>query len=223
MKWKVLLVNQYNIEKNKHVTIVLDSENDQLELIAQEGAQVTCQYFFNNSKQARTVHATFTALRNASLTIYCEITEHDEHDVILVIKGIVKQQGATINLLILSNASGSARQTIRTEQIHMAPNTGSSFMIKSVVQESAHYAYHGLIHLDKKSKKADAQQENKVFLVDKTAHVFSQPTLQILHNDVQCSHGTAIASGDYEQLFYLLSRGLELKQAQSVLIQAFLQ
>ncbi|NBP01325.1 MAG: SufD family Fe-S cluster assembly protein [Proteobacteria bacterium] len=223
MKWKALLVKQYTIKKNEHVTIVLDPEIDQLELTAQEGAQVICHYFFKNIQQARTVCATFTALRNASITLYYESKEHHEYDVTLAIKAIVKEQGATINLLALTKAFGSARQTITTEQIHTAPDTFSSFIIKSVVQDAAYYDYRGLIWLQESSSRANAQQENKVLLLSKTAHVTSQPTLQILHDAVQCSHGTAIASSDPEHLFYLLSRGLELKQAQSILIQAFLK
>jgi len=222
MKWKALLVKNYTIEKRERVTITLDPNVEQLHIIAQEGSQVTCYFALTNFKDSRIMSITCIALRNAEIKLYGQVKEQSDNNFECTIECILQEQGSAIAVSLLTQVGGAARQVITTKQIHRAPDTQSAMSIRSVVEGRSHHAYNALIRLEKESLRADAKQENKILLLSPNAHATSEPTLEILHDNVQCGHGTAISSLDQEQLFYLVVRGLEPLQAQNILVKAFL-
>ncbi len=222
MKWKVQLVKNYHIEKHQNRVITVEPHVDQLEIIAQEGSQVTCYFALTNFKDSRIISITCIALRNAEIKLYGQVKEQSDHNLECTIECILQEQGSAISVSLLTQVGGAAQQVITTKQIHRAPDTQSAMRIRSVVEDRSHHAYTALIRLEKESLRADATQENKILLLSPTAHATSEPTLEILHDNVQCGHGTAISSLDPEQLFYLAVRGLEPIQAQNVLVKAFL-
>jgi len=80
-----------------------------------------------------------------------------------------------------------------------------------------------MIKVDPGAQQIDAFQESRNLLLTKTAHADSIPGLEILANDVRCTHAAAIAQIDPEQLYYLRSRGLGLEQAKRLVIEGFLE
>ena len=79
-----------------------------------------------------------------------------------------------------------------------------------------------MIKVDPGAQQTDAFQECRNLLLSKRAHVDAIPGLEILANDVRCTHAAAIAQIDKEQLFYLRSRGLPEPQAQRLVIEGFM-
>ena len=80
-----------------------------------------------------------------------------------------------------------------------------------------------MIKVEPGAQQIDAFQESRNLLLTKTAHADSIPGLEILANDVRCTHAAAIAQIDLEQLFYLRSRGLPLEKAKRLVIEGFLE
>jgi Fe-S cluster assembly protein SufD len=80
-----------------------------------------------------------------------------------------------------------------------------------------------MIKVEPGAQQIDAFQESRNLLLTKTAHADSIPGLEILANDVRCTHAAAIAQIDLEQLFYLRSRGLRLEKAKRLVIEGFLE
>ena len=95
-----------------------------------------------------------------------------------------------------------------TTQEHAAPNTTSDLAFRGILADRSSAVWRGMIKVDPGAQQTDAFQECRNLLLSKRAHADAIPGLEILANDVRCTHAAAIAQIDREQLFYLRSRGL---------------
>ena len=110
-----------------------------------------------------------------------------------------------------------------TTQEHGAPNTTSDLAFRGIIADRSHAVWRGVIKVDPGAQQTDAFQECRNLLLSKRAHADAIPGLEILANDVRCTHAAAIAQIDKDQLFYLRSRGLGEPIAQRLVIEGFMQ
>ena len=110
-----------------------------------------------------------------------------------------------------------------TTQEHAAPNTTSDLAFRGILDGRSSTVWSGMIKVDPGAQQIDAFQESRNLLLTKTAHADSIPGLEILANDVRCTHAAAIAQIDPDQLYYLRSRGLSLEAAKRLVIEGFLE
>jgi Fe-S cluster assembly protein SufD len=108
-----------------------------------------------------------------------------------------------------------------TFQEHMAPSTTSDFAFKGALRDTARAVWRGMIRVEKDAQKTNAYQENRNLMLSPTAHADSIPGLEILANDVRCTHGATLGQVDLEQLFYLMSRGLSRGEAERLIVRGF--
>ncbi len=111
---------------------------------------------------------------------------------------------------------------IRSTINHLVENTKSYQLIKSVLGKNSKAAYQGRIYVNSKAQKTDGYQLSKAILLDETSEFNAKPELEIYADDVKCSHGSASGSLNEDSIFYLMSRGLNYKQAKELLINGFL-
>ncbi len=110
-----------------------------------------------------------------------------------------------------------------TTQEHAAPNTNSDLAFRGVLAKGSTAVWRGMIKVDPGAQQTDAFQESRNLLLSPEAHADAIPGLEILADDVRCTHAAAIAQVDKEQLFYLTSRGLDEANAKSLVIEGFLE
>jgi Fe-S cluster assembly protein SufD len=110
-----------------------------------------------------------------------------------------------------------------TIQEHAAPNTNSDLAFRGVLAAGSTAVWRGMIKVDPGAQQTDAFQESRNLLLSTDAHADAIPGLEILADDVRCTHAAAIAQIDKEQLFYLTSRGLDPAGAKSLIIEGFLE
>ncbi len=110
-----------------------------------------------------------------------------------------------------------------TLQEHAAPNTNSDLAFRGVLAAGSTAVWRGMIKVDPGAQQTDAFQESRNLLLSPEAHADAIPGLEILADDVRCTHAAAIAQVDREQLFYLTSRGLGEAAAKSLIIEGFLE
>ncbi len=110
-----------------------------------------------------------------------------------------------------------------TTQEHAAPNTNSDLAFRGVLAKGSTAVWRGMIKVDPGAQQTDAFQESRNLLLSPEAHADAIPGLEILADDVRCTHAAAIAQVDKEQLFYLTSRGLSEADAKSLVIEGFLE
>ncbi|RDI75594.1 sufD: FeS assembly protein SufD [Gaiella occulta] len=132
-------------------------------------------------------------------------------------------QGATSRVTGAYFADGTQRLDYDTFQEHIAPNTTSDFAFKGALREAASAVWRGMIRVEEGAQKTNAYQENRNLLLSKTAHADSIPGLEILANDVRCTHGATLGQVDREQLFYLMARGLPRSEAERLIVRGFFQ
>lgn len=109
-----------------------------------------------------------------------------------------------------------------TKQVHAAPRTNSDLAFRGILGGRSTAVWSGMIEVVPGAQKIDAFQESRNLLISKKAHADAIPGLEILANDVRCTHAAAIAQLDQDQLFYLRSRGLDEPQAKRLMIEGFL-
>jgi Fe-S cluster assembly protein SufD len=110
-----------------------------------------------------------------------------------------------------------------TTQEHAAPNTNSDLAFRGVLAAGSTAVWRGMIKVDPGAQQTDAFQESRNLLLSTKAHADAIPGLEILADDVRCTHAAAIAQIDKEQLFYLTSRGLDPAGAKTLIIEGFLE
>ncbi len=131
--------------------------------------------------------------------------------------------GATSRVTGAYFADGTQHLDYDTFQQHHAPNTTSDFAFKGVLREDASVVWRGMIRVEPDAQRTNAYQENRNLILSPTAHADSIPGLEILANDVRCTHGATISQVDRDQLFYAMSRGLTRSDAERLIVRGFFQ
>jgi len=131
--------------------------------------------------------------------------------------------GATSRVTGAYFADGSQHLDYDTFQEHIAPSTTSDFAFKGALRDTASAVWRGMIRVEKDAQRTNAYQENRNLLLAPTAHADSIPGLEILANDVRCTHGATLGQVDREQLFYLMARGLSRSEAERLIVRGFFQ
>lgn len=104
---------------------------------------------------------------------------------------------------------------------HIAPRTQSHQLYKGVIKELGKSTFNGKIHILKNAQQANASQLNKNLLLGKKAEARTRPELEILADDVKCSHGATVGQISEEELFYLQSRAIPRDTAIEMLVRGF--
>jgi Fe-S cluster assembly protein SufD len=116
--------------------------------------------------------------------------------------------GATSRVTGAYFADGGQHLDYDTYQLHSAPNTTSDFAFKGALRDEATAVWRGMIRVEEDAQRTNAYQENRNLMLSPTTHAVPIPGLEILANDVRCTHGATVGQVDREQLFYLMARGL---------------
>ena len=127
---------------------------------------------------------------------------------------------AFINGII--NLKDDQHHEIKTNINHLAENTKSYQLIKSVLNDNSKGVYQGKIFVNSKAQKTDGYQLSKALLLNENTEFDAKPELEIYADDVKCSHGSTSGNLDEEAIFYLMSRGLNYQQSKKLLINGFL-
>jgi len=159
-------------------------------------------------------------------------TVYSDRTIVLLVKGRKKQKirvvvkltqpGGNANIIGIVVGDKSDHIELETFQDHKKAETTSNLLVKSLLKGSASFVYDGAIRVARRAQKTDAYQRNENLLLSDSAHAESKPKLEILANDVRCTHGATIGSLREDELWYLASRGIAKKEAGQLIAQGFL-
>ncbi len=135
----------------------------------------------------------------------------------------VAVEGKDARSEILSTYLGDGTQVhdIRTLQDHAAPRTTSELLCQGAVAGTSRSVYSGLIRVHRGAVRSDARQTNHNLVLDEGAHADSVPNLDILENDVTCSHASTVGPIDEDQRYYIESRGVPPEEAEGLIVRGF--
>ena len=105
---------------------------------------------------------------------------------------------------------------------HEAGHCQSRELFKAVLDAESRNVFQGRIKVHPQAQKTDARMMTRALLLSETAEAVSKPELEIFADDVQCGHGATTGALDGELKFYLMARGVPAKEAETLLVQAFI-
>ncbi len=141
----------------------------------------------------------------------------------ITIENRLAGQGATSRVTGAYFADGDQHLDYDTLQEHEAPNTTSDFAFKGVLRDRATSVWRGMIKVERDAQRTNAYQENRNLLLSPEAHADSIPGLEILANDVRCTHGATVSQVNRDELFYCMARGLSREEATLLIVRGFYQ
>jgi len=130
--------------------------------------------------------------------------------------------GAEAVITGIYEAKNSQKFSFDTVQNHTASHTTSDLLFKGVLGGASSALWKGNIYVAADTIGVDGFQKNNNLMISENAKAESIPGLEILADDVRCSHGVTIGNVDKNQMFYLQSRGINKEEAKSLIIQGFL-
>lgn len=158
-------------------------------------------------------------LQNAKLTLVLSVLNANNVDARVTVR--LAGAGAEATIIGIVIGSGDAKIRLHTLQLHEAPGTTSNLLVKTALSDQAICIIDGGIRVEKTAQKTDAYQRNENLLLSKNARAESKPSLEILANDVRCTHGATVGPVSKEELWYLASRGITRRKAEFLLVSGF--
>jgi len=108
-----------------------------------------------------------------------------------------------------------------TQQNHLAPHTTSDLLFKGALKGKSRSVWQGMIYVAPGAQKTDGYQANRNLVLSEEARADSIPGLEILADDVRCTHGATVGKLEQEPLFYLKSRGIPQAEAERLVVEGF--
>jgi len=137
-------------------------------------------------------------------------------------RGILKEPGAHFEYGSAFLGKNEQIFDQRTIQVHQAPHCTSNLLCKNALRNEAKSVFSGLIKVEEDAQHTDAYQTNRNLLLSSQAEADSLPGLEILANEVKCSHGATTCKIDPQELFYMKCRGIPESEAEKLIALGFL-
>jgi len=130
-------------------------------------------------------------------------------------------EGSRSEMLSINPVEGSREIDQRTLQDHAAPHSSSDLLYLNALDDRARTIFAGLIKVEPGAHGTDAYQKVRNLILSDETEPNSMPGLEILNDDVRCTHGATNGSVDEEELFYLRARGIPLDTARRLIVNGF--
>jgi Fe-S cluster assembly protein SufD len=211
-----VLVTYVGIEDSNYFT------NAVIECYLEEGAKLKLDKIQNESKNATRLYDFYAKLSRDSRLEFNSFSfgaKSSREDIEIDIEG--EGAHASLNGLYVLNDKRKSHHKVTIN--HKVAHATSEQLFKGLLLDESRAEFNGLIEVFKDAQKTDATQLNNNLLLSPKAHIDSRPQLNILADDVKCSHGSTVGRLNQEELFYLMSRGLSKEEAQVILTYSFCQ
>ena len=134
----------------------------------------------------------------------------------------IQSPNVNLNIFGLYVGKNNNNFSLQTVQKHQAHSSTSNLFIKGVFYDSSKFQYKGLVRIEKNAQKSHAYQKNQNLILSEKVFVQSKPYLEILTNDVFCTHGSTTGKLNKDEMYCLESRGIDNKAAQNLLVDGFI-
>ena len=235
-----LQTNSTNKKLNVLKNVFVIEENAEAKIIF-------CDEYLSSQKHINSVVTEVFVNKQARLSFVKMQNEHDEAFNISSVLVEQKEQ-STFRSQVISLAGGQTRNNLyinlngeqaetfayglslidkkqKTDNYtfihHAKPNCKSYELYKNIIDEQAVGGFYGKVLVAKDAQKTNATQSNNNIVLTNEAKMKTKPQLVIFADDVKCSHGATVGQLDEEALFYMRARGIEKKEAQMLLMHAF--
>ena len=136
---------------------------------------------------------------------------------------ILKGEGARGMTLSIAFASKGQHQDAGAKMMHLAPNTSSSIVSKSISQKGGKVTYRGIVHFGRKADGARSNIECDTIIMDDQSTSDTIPYNEIFNDNISLEHEAKVSKVSEEQLFYLMSRGISEQEATEMIVMGFIE
>ena len=135
----------------------------------------------------------------------------------------LREAGAEAQQYQIIIGSNAQQCDINSDAFHEKSNTKSVMLAKGIISDKSRAMHRGTVRVEKNAINCQGHQRADMLLLGDEARCNAIPILEVENDDVSCSHGTTMGQIDEEQLYYLLSRGLDEKEAKKLLVLGFVE
>ena len=132
-------------------------------------------------------------------------------------------KGARGEVLSIAYAGKNQHQDAGAKMVHVAPHTTSTILSKSIARDGGRTSYRGLLKVHKGAEGCKASVRCDALLLDEASRSDTYPTMEINEKNVHVGHEATVSKVGEEQMFYLMSRGLKEQDAQSLIVNGFIE
>ena len=163
---------------------------------------------------------TYTMIKKELLNVDIVIMSSQKLDA--EVRIVMQADGGIANVRCLILPKQGAAISLLTYQTHVAAQTKSDLLVKTLIQDTSTFLFQGNVHIGKDAKKSDAYQKNVNLLIGDGGVITTSPILEILNNDVRCTHGVTTGTIPEDALWYMQTRGLSETNAKALYIEGFI-
>ncbi|MGT2961269.1 Fe-S cluster assembly protein SufD [Streptococcus caballi] len=200
---------------------VKTTANISVEVIALDGSQVKFSAIDRLGENV-TTYISRRGRHGRDASIDWALGVMNEGNVIADFDSDLLGDGSQANLKVVAASSGRQVQGIDTRVTNYGCNSVGQILQHGVILERGTLTFNGIGHIIKGAKGADAQQESRVLMLSDQARSDANPILLIDENDVTAGHAASIGQVDPEDMYYLMSRGLDEETAERLVVRGFL-
>ncbi|MGV2999341.1 Fe-S cluster assembly protein SufD [Streptococcus suis] len=200
---------------------VKTSANIVVEVIAQAGSQIKFSAIDRLGQHLDT-YLTRRATIGNDASVDWAIGLLNKGNVVADLDADLKGNGSHANLKVVGLSAGRQVQGVDTRVTNYGNNSVGHILQHGVILESGTLTFNGIGHIIRGAKGADAQQESRVLMLSDKARSDANPILLIDENEVTAGHAASIGQVDPEDMYYLMSRGLDRATAERLVIRGFL-
>ena len=132
-------------------------------------------------------------------------------------------RGAHGEVLSIAHAGKGQHQDAGGKMFHMAPDTTSKIVSKSISQDGGRTSYRGLVYARKGAERAKSKVVCDALLLDDQSRSDTYPDMKVRNDDLQIEHEATVSKIGDEQLFYLMSRGISEQDAEAMIVNGFIE
>jgi Fe-S cluster assembly protein SufD len=191
------------------------------DLFLESGAKLTYVNVQNWSRQALAIQINSTVVGRDASAVNMALNLGGKYARTESVSRLVGQGGRS-DMLAVSVAEGAQEFDQRTLQDHRKHDTASDLLYKNSLDDQARTIFAGLIRVEPGAHRTDAYQKVRNLLLSDDAEANSMPGLEIMADEVRCTHGATSGQIEEEEFFYLLSRGIPPREARQLLVFGFL-
>ena len=195
--------------------------NITVEVIAQAGAQIKFSAIDRLGENVTAYISRRGKLDNDAMIDWA-IGVMNEGNVVADFDSDLYGKGSHADMKVVALSSGKQVQGIDTRVTNYGCNSIGNILQHGVILEKGTLTFNGIGHIIKGAKGADAQQESRVLMLSDQARSDANPILLIDENDVTAGHAASIGQVDPEDMYYLMSRGLDKAMAERLVVRGFL-
>ena len=123
----------------------------------------------------------------------------------------------------MAMASEGMHQDAGAKMVHVAPDTSSTIISKSISRGGGRTSYRGLVKVEPGAKRVKANVRCDALLLDEESRSDTYPYVDIREDDVSMGHEASVSKVSDDQLFYLMSRGMEQDEAMAMIVRGFIE